>query len=300
MKKLFIILLSILSLTAFAQENNVGPSRIPKWFMQPSQKSYVGISAPGATEQDAINMAILQLILAHDGGAKCKSVIDEYSMSSSDSYANKTTENIEMVFDTVVRYTVQNISRLESGEYICRLTDGGKKEMSVKLLWERTFFLIDIDGESNWNLRVKFMGQFGDGKWYIDSYNSGGESEKERKMREEEYSFAYMTEYPGMRSVFKSPFFQDTSSPHYVFPKLNNNQQQSYVPAVFFSVDNTICLFEQLMMAYWKIFYEGFTTVDKSRIESTEEGVIYDTRKATPIVGFSYEDGVFEIQYKGE
>ena len=111
MKKLLPTLISVFALTVFAQSDKQ-KSRIPEWFMRPSADSYIGISAPNSSEQDAINMAILPLLMAHDSPAKCKEIIQSVYMESEDNLTSHTSGHYEIMIDTVVSYSIQNISKL--------------------------------------------------------------------------------------------------------------------------------------------------------------------------------------------
>lgn len=73
MKRLFPLLLSFLSLAAFAEDTK---SPLPAWFMRPAAHTYVGICEPNGDVQEAINVALLHYLICHDfSGKKRKKVV---------------------------------------------------------------------------------------------------------------------------------------------------------------------------------------------------------------------------------
>lgn len=73
MKRLFPLLLSFLSLAAFAEDTK---SPLSAWFMRPAAHTYVGICEPNGDVQEAINVALLHYLICHDfSGKKRKKVV---------------------------------------------------------------------------------------------------------------------------------------------------------------------------------------------------------------------------------
>ena len=297
MRNLFIFLLSALSLTAVAQQK-IEPSRIPDWFMEPSENTYIGISAPNAIEQDAINMALLQLLLTHDSYAfKCRDLINEVSAGTQDHFQSQIEQNCDILIDTIVNYSILNISRLNSGEYICSLTDGSTHTSHIQLMLKSTMTAMYIDGDETTMIANEFMFQFEESKYYIMNYVNG-ETSVSRNIRKKDFSFAYVSESPGIHTVYKSPLFSDKEQIHYLFPTASKKEHLN-ASSEFISIMDNRSLYEKMIDAYWNILYNGFTSIDnKKYIEQTESGIVYLMRKATPILGFSYDDGILEIQYK--
>ena len=145
--------------------------------------------------------------------------------------------------------------------------------------------------------KTEFLCIMGEWKCIIKSYSSIEEFERHKEDNKKSFSFKYYSEYYDMSYSYTSPLFEDNSSNHYIFP-LTKRPKHDEGATLSFSMNGNQSLFEQLLNAYWQIFYEGFSAIDSAYITQNDGMTIYDMRKATPLMGFSYDDGLFEIKYR--
>lgn len=288
-------MLSVLSLTVFAQ-NSVPKSKIPEWFMQPSESSFIGISAPGAMEQDAVNMALLQLIIASNFKATLSQIVNTFSEESADISRGQDNGRYTIQIDTVVNYTVQDISKLEGGEYICRITNGGRHQQPIQIHWEKTDMASYNNKDYNFMGDMKLLYQAADWKCF-SKYQLFGEMSENKEKNKEEYSFSCLFESPGIKSIYTSPLIAEETQTHYIFPIIKG-KKYSNATSTIFSLNGTKSLFEQIMIAYWNILYDGFVSSGVEPTPNEGGGVTYHFHKATPLLGFNYDDGIFEIHYR--
>lgn len=118
MKKFFFfILFAALSLTIVAQETT--SASLPKWFLQPEEYMYIGISEPNGDVQEAINMALMHYLMYHNFHGELKRTY----MRTEDSGMTISSEENILKFDTTVHYSIEDIISTPQGEYICRISE---------------------------------------------------------------------------------------------------------------------------------------------------------------------------------
>lgn len=133
MRKLFLIVLSVVALAAFAQDTEESP--LPKWFMKPAAHTYVGICVPNGDVQEAINVALLHYLICHDFSGK-------FDQHTSEMFAGeKSSTNMQSLLelDTTVQYSIEEIVSTPYGEYICRISDRPTLSRRIKLTYFTTY-----------------------------------------------------------------------------------------------------------------------------------------------------------------
>lgn len=301
MKRLLIIIFLVIPITIIAQDG-FAISQLPEWFMRPTADSYIGISAPASNEQDAINMALFQILMAHEFTAQCQEIAESYYEESINKSTGKTINSCRMTIDTTISYSVQNLSKLESGEYVCRVKNGGTLQHPIKIVWERFIKSYSKDGDidyserrscnctmDNWQFVMKTTRLITGNSEMLDSTDV--------------YSFASLFENRVaedyvIKSIYANPDPTQEQNFKYSFPS-SIEQEYKNTSSVFFPLSKDRSLFEQMLSAYWQILYDGFVEAGDAFTEKTpNNGTTYHLHKATPLLGFNYNYGVFEIQYK--
>ena len=125
MKKLLFLLLSILSLTTYADD-----VVFPDWFLHPSAHTFVGISEPNDNVHDAINTALIHYLICSDFSGKMN--LNIMTQSSKDSMESNTESLFKL--DTTLYYSLEEIVSISNHEYVCRISD--RPDLSRRIiLW---------------------------------------------------------------------------------------------------------------------------------------------------------------------
>ena len=303
MRKLLIITITLLanSIAIIAQDEGA-LIQLPEWFMRPNADSYIGISAPESNEQDAINMAIFQILMAHEFTAQCQEITESYFEESINESTGKTTNVCRLTIDTTISFSVQNLSKLESGEYVCRVTKGGNLQHPVKLVWER-YYVESFINDGDFDAVERMTCKCEMGKWqFVMKTTSTFTDQSGSEFLNEDYSFSslfenFVADDYAIKSIYANPALSQGRMFTYSFPS-SSKTKYANSSSVFFSLTKERSLFEQMLIAYWQILYAGFVKTGDNYVEKSTGGILFHLHKATPLLGFNYKDGVFEIMYE--
>lgn len=157
MKKLFILFLSILPLSAFAQ--NADKARLPEWFMKPAEHMYVGICEPNGDVQQAINVALLHYLMCHDLSGKIKRT----NLVAVGNEGMETNMQNMLKLDTTVQYSIEEIVSTPKGEYICRISDRPTLSRRILLTYIMNYHSVQNDGNEKTEMEEAFQSYYNDG-----------------------------------------------------------------------------------------------------------------------------------------
>ena len=257
MKKSLLVLLLVMSVRMVTRgEENVS---LPKWFLNPAEHNYVGISEPDGDVQWAINVALFHYLIYQDFPGKLNrsyimNISGEEQISNSKTY---------LTLDTTLQYSIEEIVSTPKGEYICRISD--KPSLSRRIV---LYYASEYDSEKSaeidsslikYEVKCLFEDANGVGKMIIlyelHSDNKGNDT------------FEYKALY------------QDVSG-----------RQLGVVE----DSDSKV-LGEQLILAYLQHLENGFEIVNLEG-DPLSSSINDAYHKATPFSGFKYEDGYLIIQ----
>ncbi len=134
MKVKIIFILCLITITSTINATEI---ELPKWFINQEPDTYVGISVPNGSEQDALVGALLQYVLSQKH--MCFKIYNNgYGLIQSD-YSNLqkiTTFSIfdyHIELDTMISYDIAKMKLLPSNEYICQITEGTSIQQKLSL-----------------------------------------------------------------------------------------------------------------------------------------------------------------------
>lgn len=268
---------------------------IPDWFMNIPENTFVGISMPQGDELDAISMALIQKILASD-----ESFLYESFYFNSDSLHEQTKKNtrqheeFHMEFDstqlsieTTLRYQIQELAKLPNGEYICRLTNGNRNRLRIKIVYDYFLKGTRLDTASMLSNEINLYLEYsnrkcnfhilrygnGDGKKFTESYIS--------KYEKEFFAHQYLFMNNNVVNVGET---KENNMP-YIFPisRVSENQE---IKQYTFRFDSEKCLAEQLLEYYMRVMVATLPH------NYSFYGI---KRQKTPIISQQYDKGKFII-----
>lgn len=268
------------------KDGSLSKFNIPDWFMNMSENTYVGISMPGGDELDAIGMAVIQKILASD---KFFSYNSKYEENKTD-MGRKKGEYMEIIasthlsIDMVIHYQIQELEKLPNGEYVCRLADGNRNRLHIKMEY----------------------GYFSKDEKLPPDASSFNDMELQLEYADRKYNFLIKSSCMGNRTLYKSYCEKDFNTHTYRF--INQVSQQTdmetkdiNMPYIFpvsrvsgkhelkqhtFTFDPEKCLAEQLLDYYMRIMVESLPR------NYSMYGI---KRSKTPIICQQYDNGQFII-----
>lgn len=261
------------------------PIVIPEWFMNIKEGTYVGITMPNGYEIDAIGMALIQKIMASDEYLNYSSfhqdtIIDYGRKRGVESYSRST---VTISTDIDVHYNIQELTELPSGEFVCRITDGNRNRMRVKLEYDflSEDFMAKHSQEREITKLIKVM--YGN----RESNMQTQEFWKNDTMQYRSY-WSYQdsnNEYRFINEVESVNGKDNAMKQLYSFPDSQSHTNSNAVRHSF-PINTKKCLAEQLWDYYMDIMIQSLPT---NRNNS------FYMRKKTPIVNQEYENGQFII-----
>jgi hypothetical protein len=256
MRKLLFIVLSIISLTAFAQDAEVSP--LPKWFMKPAAHTYVGICDPNGDVQEAINVALLHYLICHEFSGR----IDQHTSEMFAGEKSSTNMQSMLELDTTVQYSLEEIVSTPDGEYICRISDRPTLSRRIKLTYFMTYHMEQNEEKMMSEINETFQG------YYFDETGESIMSYTRTRNDDEKgvVKYAYSSKYLHERGIIK---------------EYTNDKEQT-------------SLGEQLIRMYMSRLESGFFKENNSGDGAKTRSK--DHHKPMPISGFEYIDGQIIIK----
>lgn len=264
------------------------PTNIPEWILNIPSQSYVGVSFPGGDDMDAIGMALFQKILANDELLWYDAILEERNVDGGrQGIYNSLQDSVEISLDATISYNIQELSKLSNYETVCRITDGNRNRLHVKITYK-----IDDVRESIATKKEKISKgiayktlnlEFGNRQYSFIIH--------EVSMNDTcRYQCYYTREFNSHRSMFMNEVFTinreiEETNPIYIFPAVKTAILAQSRHNLF---SQKKCLAEQLWGYYLDLLL-------KTLPENHRGSII---RKGTPIVGQEYSNGEFIIYCK--
>ncbi|MBR1878883.1 MAG: hypothetical protein IJ814_07790 [Paludibacteraceae bacterium] len=265
-------------------------TEIPKWILNIPSKSYVGVSMPGGDDMDAIGMALFQKILANDeplwhkAGAK-----KENFDGGRQGIYNSLQDSAEISFDATISYNIQELSKLSNYETICRISDGHRNRLHIKITYKTENgreSLATKKEKISKGMSYKTLNlEFSDRQYSFIIH----EVYRNDTCR---YTCQYEREFNRHSNQFINDVFimkkkEEGTTPIYIFPTVKTDIAEQCQHRYVFSQQR--CLAEQL----WEYYLDLF-------LKTLPENHFYGSivRKGTPIVCQEYNNGEFIIYCK--
>ena len=281
-------------------KNNLPQVNIPDWFMNLEGKAYVGISMPGGDALDAIGMALIQKILANNEyiwyDSKLEGGTSEDKMKKESYFSGE--DSIKLSVGIEMSYNIQELAKLPSDEYICRITDGHRNKLRMEITFDEQMSYMSIkskneENESGYHT-VNLNLEYNKRNYEMNIMESvSGFKDKSSDNKTIQYICSYKKEFDQHNYIFRNEckdIFDNLSNAEesvkmlYIFPSAqvsDNPELNSYTN--YYNPKKSLA--EQLLVFYMDII--------RKELPYNNSG--YIVRKKTPIVSMQYNDETFII-----
>lgn len=271
---------------------------VPDWFMNLAEDVYLGISMPGGDAMDAIGMALIQKIIASDlylwYDSKNETEIVEDKVKKA--FLSYSEDSVHISIDTEISYNIQELVKLPSGEYICRITDGYRNRLRITITYDKQKqtrkMEVKKESENQMLHDIKLSLEYAKRKYEMNIYEVAKTLKDKTSDTKTLYECFYTKdfdkhEYEFMNRVTDNNEQTENNKMLYIYPTPHMSND-SILTSYYYLYSPKKCLAEQLLVYYMDIIHKS--------LPDNHDGYIY--RKKTPIVKQIYDNSTFIIQCK--
>lgn len=302
---IFAILFSLI--VFYPTEVQSRTTTLPDWFCTIEEGTFVGISEPNGTLQDAVFMALMQYFIATDMKAHyLENYISDYHVKSGARTSHdESTSALRITHH--IKYSIIRSAITENKEYICQITKGEDYEGDIIIDGSHKSIYIDSLNTQDFEdeLTLKFMYSGNNGKLYKEVSLSNADKTNIKSHQYRSQSMNDNQEYHHYLWTGKDAFEYDIPSKLcYSVEEFTFYMDEQYP----IDLDGKTSLCEVLVIDYYNLFTNNLdknyyieSILDISMEESEESrGKIDDLQchhRPTPITGFTKINNTLMLNY---